>query len=127
MLSFLWFLIFGKERAISSKKVTKAPKDCIQAEEERMLPKMKATCHTYACKLVFTNTRPQVNNERQQEREESGQNYRWRLFQDRWMEIVTMQRRALEEANQDKTDGKTSPSVNAASKPMKADIIQCAD
>ena len=72
MLSFLWFWIFGKERAISSKKVTKAPKDCIQAEEERMLPKMKATCHTYACKLVF-NTRPQVNNERQQEREESGQ------------------------------------------------------
>ena len=46
MLSFLSSLVFGKERAISSKKVTKAPKDFIQAEEERMPPKMTTTYHT---------------------------------------------------------------------------------
>ena len=43
MLSFLSSLVFGKERAISSKKVTKALKDFIQAEEESNLPQILAS------------------------------------------------------------------------------------
>ena len=72
MLSFLSSLVFGKELAISSKKVTKAPQDFTQAEEDRMPPKMTATYHT-CLQAVFTNTKQQVNNERQLEKEESGQ------------------------------------------------------
>ena len=68
MLSVLSSLVFGKELAISSKKVTKAPQDFTQAEEDRMPPKMTATYHT-CLQAVCTNTKQQVNNERQLEKE----------------------------------------------------------
>ena len=72
MLSFLSLFVFGKERRISSKKMTKARKDFIQksrqrknaTEDESNLPHMLASRWkqpaTHACKLVFTNTRQQA-------------------------------------------------------------------
>ena len=72
MLSFLTLFVFGKERRISSKEMTKARKDFIQksrqrknaTEDESNLPHMLASRWkqpaTHACKLVFTNTRQQA-------------------------------------------------------------------
>ena len=71
MLSFLSLFVFGKERGISSKKMTKARKDFIHksrqrknaTEDESNLPHMLASrwkSATHACKLVFTNTRQQA-------------------------------------------------------------------
>ena len=54
-----------------------------------------------------------VNNERQQEKEDSGQKL-----------PVKIVPRPLDGDRQ--PDARTSPLANAASKPMKADIIQCA-
>ena len=110
MLSFLSLFVFGKERGISSKKMTKARKDFIHksrqrknaTEDESNLPHMLASRWkqpaTHACKLVFTNTRQAAgDNERQQENEESGQQKTDEYCsRNRWMEIAIEQLRTLD-------------------------------
>jgi hypothetical protein len=85
MLSFLSLFVFGKERGISSKKMTKARKDFIHKSRKRKnatedesnlqthaCKQMKTTCHT-CLQASLHKHKTAGNNERQQENEESGQ------------------------------------------------------
>ena len=69
---------------------------------------MKATCHTCLQASLHKHKAAGDNNERQQENEESGQKITDEYCsKNRWMEIDIEQRRASEEANQNKTDAET--------------------
>ena len=128
MLSFLSFFVFGRERVSQARRCRRCGKtSSIQADKQRMPLKMKATCHTcLQASLVFTNTRQQAINERQQENEEAGQKitdeYR---SKNRWMEIDIEQRRSLAGSQPKQNRCRDLSSTNSGSKPKKTDIILC--